>query len=44
MSLESQLPDPTAVPLARLRQCHTKQKGGLIDVMVLIAVRSQEEY
>lgn len=28
---------PTAVPSTSLRQRHTKQKGGFVDVMVLIA-------
>ena len=39
--LKSQLLTPTAIPFASLRQRHTKQKGGLVDVMVLIAVISQ---
>ena len=40
--LRSQLLNPTAVPFASLRQRHTKQKGGLVNVMVLIAVISQD--
>lgn len=42
-SIGCQFHNPTAVSFDRLRKRHTKQEGGLVDVMMLIAIVCQHQ-